>query len=129
MDVSGKDYAFYANYLRRAQESELREGFDQDIGRVKDTWSDEDSVASGHVSAYFVASRGKVRDDNDDDDEDEESVGTDDDSDEEETLLDDQSHVIELTTYWRDRNSSSDDTRLPPANMVTGSYKFRIRST
>jgi hypothetical protein len=33
MDVSGEDYAFYANYSRKAQELEFREGFNQDIGR------------------------------------------------------------------------------------------------
>ena len=27
MNISGKDYAFHANYSRRAQESELHEGF------------------------------------------------------------------------------------------------------
>ena len=59
MDVSGKDYAFYANYSRRAQESELREGFDQDTGRVRDTGSDSDSVASCHESAYLAAARRK----------------------------------------------------------------------
>ena len=82
------------------------------------------------MSEYFAAARGKVRDDNDDDDD--ESVVTDDDSAQEETLLDDQSRprktardVTELTTYRRDSNSSSDDTRSPPSNMVTGSYKFQ----
>ena len=52
------------------------------------------------------------------------------------TQVDDQSHprktamkVTELTTYCRDRNSSSDDTRSPPANMVSGSYKFHIGSS
>jgi hypothetical protein len=45
MDISGKDYAFYANYTRRAQESELREGFNEDTGRVRDTGSDSDSVS------------------------------------------------------------------------------------
>jgi hypothetical protein len=44
-------------------------------------------VASGHVSAYFVAGRGKVRDDSDDDDDD--SVNTDHTSDQESTVLDD----------------------------------------
>ena len=52
MDVSGKDYAFYANYSRRVQEPELREGFDEDTGRVRDTGSDSDSVASCHESAW-----------------------------------------------------------------------------
>ena len=104
MDVSGKDYAFYANYSRRAQASELREGFTQVIGRVKDTESDTDSVASGHVSAYFAAARGKVRDEDDDDDDG--SVVTDDTSDQESTVHDDQlrprsaaKDVSRLTTY------------------------------
>ena len=85
MDVSAKDYAFFANYSRKAQDSELREGFGQDIGRVKNTLSDDDSVASSYASAYFAMARGKVRDDDDDDDDDEESVVTDDDSDQEMT--------------------------------------------
>ena len=89
MDVSGKDYAYYANYSRRAQESELREAFDHDIGRVKDTASDSDSVASGHVSVFMTVARGKVRGDQNDDDED--SVVTDDDSDQKVTIVDDQS--------------------------------------
>ena len=86
-----------------------------------------------HVSAYIAAVRGKVRDDNDENDDDEESVVTDDDSDQEVTPVDDQSlprktarDVTELTTYRRDRNAFSDNTRSPPANMVTGSYKFQI---
>ena len=37
--------------------------------------------------------------------------------------------VTELTTYRRDRNSSSDDTRSLPSNMVTRSYKFQIGSS
>ena len=105
MDVSGKVYAFYANYSRRAQQSELREGFTQDIGRVKNTESDSDSVASGHVPAYFAAARGKVKDEDDDDDDDS-SVVTDDTSDQESTAQDDQSRsrsaardVSRLTTY------------------------------
>jgi hypothetical protein len=71
MNVSGKNSAFYANYSRRAQEPELREGFEQDIGRVRDTGSDSDSVASGHVSANFAAGRRKVRDESDENDDDE----------------------------------------------------------
>jgi hypothetical protein len=58
MDVLGKDYAFFANNLKRVQYSKLREGFGQDIGRVKDTLSDDVSVASAHASAYFAAARG-----------------------------------------------------------------------
>ena len=77
MDVWGIDYAFCANYSRRAEEPELRQDFDQDIGHVRDTGSDSDSVASGHVTAYFAAGRGKVRDDSDDDDDDDDSVVTD----------------------------------------------------
>jgi hypothetical protein len=88
MDVSGKDYTFYGNYSRRAQEPDLREGFDQDTGRVRNTGSDLDSVASGHVSTYFAAGRGKVRDDSDDDDGN--SEVTDDTSDQESTAQDDQ---------------------------------------
>ena len=80
MDVTGKDYVYYANYSRRAQESELGEAFDQDIGRVKDTESASDSVVSGHVSVYMAAASGKVIDDQDDDGDDD-SVVTDDDSD------------------------------------------------
>jgi hypothetical protein len=136
MDVSGKDYAFYANYSRRAQEPELREGFDQDIGRVRDTGSDSDSVASGHVSAYFAAGRGKVHDDSDEDDDDDDSVLTDHTSDQESTIQDDQSRprraardVSNLTTYRRDRNSSSEDTKSPPANVLSGGYKFNVGST
>jgi hypothetical protein len=136
MDVSGNDYAFFANCSRRAQDSELREGFGQDIGRVRDTGSDSDSVASCHESAYFAAARGKVKDDSDNDDVDE-SVATDDDSDQEVTQVDDQSRpcktardVTELTTYRRYRNnSSSDDTRTPPSPIVSGNYKFQIGSS
>jgi hypothetical protein len=117
MDVSGKNYALFANYSKREQESELQEGFDQDIGRVRDTGSDSDSVASSPVSAYFVAGRGRVRDDSDDDDDD--SVVTDHISDQESTVQDDQSRprraardVSNLMTYRRDRKSSSEDTSL-----------------
>ena len=114
---------------------ELREGFEQDIGRVRDTGSDADSVASCHESAYFAAARGKVQNDSDDDDD--ESVATDDDSDQEVTQVDDQSRpcktardVTELTTYRRYRNnSSSDDTRTPLSPIVSGSYQFQIGSS
>jgi hypothetical protein len=61
-------------------------------------------VASGHVSAYFAAARGKVRDEDDDDDDG--SVVTDDTSDQESTVHDDQlrprsaaKDVSRLTTY------------------------------
>ena len=84
-------------------------------------------MASGHASAFFAAARGTAKDD----DEEEESVVSDDDSDQEVTQVDDQSgprktarNVTELTTYCRDRNSSSDDTRSPPENIVTGSYTW-----
>jgi hypothetical protein len=104
---------------------ELREGFEQDIGRIKNTLSDDDSVAAGHASAYFAAARGKVEDDNDDDDDDE-SVVTDDESDQKVTQVGDQScpcktawDVTEPTTYRRHCNSSSDDTRSPPSPSVT----------
>jgi hypothetical protein len=99
---------------------------DQDRGRVKDTRSDLDSVASGHVSPYFAAGRGKVRNDNDDDDDDF-SVVMDHTSDQESTVQDEQSrprHAARdssnLTTYRRDRNSSSEDTKSPLANVLSG---------
>ena len=64
------------------------------------------------------------------------SVVTDDDSAQEETPLDDQPRprktardVTAILTYRGDRPSSSDDTKSPPSNMVTGSYKFQIGSS
>ena len=134
MDVSGKDYAFNANYSRSAQEPELREGFDQDTGRVRDTGSDSDSVASCHESAYFAAARRKWRDNSDDSDED--SEATEDTSDHESTAQDDQSRprqaareVSNLTTYRRDRSSSSEETKTPPANVLSGGYRFNVGSS
>ena len=44
--------------------------FELDVGRDRDTGSDSDSVASGHVTAYFAAGQGKVHDDSDEDDDD-----------------------------------------------------------
>ena len=103
---------------------------DHDIGCVKDTESDSDSVVSGQESANFAAARGKVMDDDDD------SVVTDDNGAQEETPLDDQarprktaSDVTALTTHRGNGNSSIDDTKSPPSNMVTGSYKFQIGSS
>ena len=120
--------------MEGAQRTELREGFTQDIGRVKDTESDSDSVASGHVSAYFAAARGKVKDEDDDDDDDS-SVVTDDTSDQESTAQDDQSRsrsaardVSRLTTYRGEQDMSSDDTKSPPTNVLSGGYKFNVGS-
>jgi hypothetical protein len=136
MDFSGKDYAFYANYSRSAQQPDFREGFDQDIGRVRDTGSDSDSVASCHVSAYFAAGRGKVRDDSYDDNDDDNSVVTDHTSDQESTVQYDQSRprraardASNLTTYRKDHDSSSEDTKSPPSNVLSGGYKFNVGST
>jgi hypothetical protein len=76
MDVTGKDYAYFANYFKRVQQSELGDGLDEGIGPVKDTESDSDLLASGHVSVYLAVARGKVIGEKDDDNDDE-SVVTD----------------------------------------------------
>jgi hypothetical protein len=93
-------------------------------------------VASGHVSAYFAAGQGKVRNDSHVDDEDDDSVVTDHTSDQEITVQDDQSRIhwvardiSNLTTYRGDRNSSSENTKSPPANVLSGGYKFNVGST
>ena len=92
-------------------------------------------MASGHVSAYFAAARGKVKDEDDDDDDDDSSVVTDDTSDQESMAQDDQSRsrsaardVSRLTTYRGEQDTSSDDTKSPPTNVLSGGYKFNVGS-
>ena len=91
-------------------------------------------MASGHVSAYFAAARGNVNDEDDDDDDDS-SVVTDDTSDQESRVQDDQPRsrsaardVFRLTTYRGEQDTSSDDTKSPPTNVLSGGYKFNVGS-